>query len=78
MLSQAASQVVVPGTTAREDVRGHVKLASGVNRLHSLSPLLFSDGIRTIIQFVLLSLRIPDRVCVGDKQDKDHDQNESV
>jgi hypothetical protein len=76
VLSQTASRIVVSETTARKDVRG--KVSERGHRLHSLSPLLFSDGIKTVIEFVLLSVRIPDGVCVGNKQDNHYDQNESV
>ena len=44
MLSQAASQDIVTCTIAREDVRG--KLASGVDRLHSLSRHLLAMVLR--------------------------------
>ena len=63
-------------TTAREDVCG--KVSERGHRLHSLSPLLFSDGIETTIKFVSASFRIPNCVRVGYKQDNRHDQNESV
>ena len=75
VLSQTASQDIVPGTITREEVRG--KGSERGHRLHSLSPLLFSDGIETGIEFVLLGVRIPDGVRVGNKQDNHYDQNES-
>jgi hypothetical protein len=76
VLSQTASRIVVLETTAREEVRG--KVSERGHRLHSLSPSPFGDVVKTIVQFVLLGVRIPDGVCIGNKQDNHHDQNESV
>ena len=77
--SQTASRIVVLETTARKAVRG--KVGEQGHRLHSLSSsprLTAGDVVKTVIEFVLLGVRIPDGVRVGNKQDNHYDQNESV